>query len=93
MLRFIIHTYTLFFLGQLVRTTYTRNPNRSRLGYCRFNMLHHFFPFPHPHLYYLYHSYAPFDHTRFPGQFYIIVLIHAFLNNCILQYTSCGLGW
>ena len=28
------------------------------------------------------------SHTRFPGQFYITVLIHAFLNNCVLQYTS-----
>jgi hypothetical protein len=41
MLRFV-HT-RLFFLGQLVRTTYTRTRNRSRLGYRRFNMLHHLF--------------------------------------------------
>jgi hypothetical protein len=49
MLRFIIRTYTLCFLGQLVRTTYTRTCNRSRLDYRRFNMLH-ISPFPLPAL-------------------------------------------
>ena len=94
MLRFIIRTYTLFFLGQLVRITYTRTHNCSRLG-STYSIISSLTRFP------LLALVLPISfqrtvrsYTLSRTNFILQIFIHAFLNNyCIIQYTSCGFDW
>jgi len=71
MLRFIICTYTLF-LSWTTSTYHIHSYPQSfwsLLSSLPLSLPQR--PFFCPHLYYLYHYNTPFDHTRFPGQFYI----------------------
>jgi len=69
------------------------NHFRSRFIYTRFSFLDDYIHTSHslscrPTLVSSISFHTPFDHTRLPGQFYITILIHVFLDSCILQYTS-----
>jgi len=97
----ILHTYTPFFLGQLHAVYSIHAPHSLLSRLLSLQQAPSSLPgrsLARPHLYHLISFHIPIDYTRFPGQFYITILIHAFLDNCILQYTHLAVwagntGW
>ena len=93
LLRFIIRTYTPFL--SWTTSTYHIHSYPQSLSFL-LSSLHHLFlnalSFAPTCITYIIPMYRSIIHA-FPDIFILQVLIHAFLNNCILQYTSCGLGW